>query len=124
MALSIAEINHETNSEDSEYVKLYVTADNINLGNYGIYDTTFNNDGKVSNTNVHLYRFPKKDVIKGDIIYIYTGKNTQDKLEDDKHELGVNSTYNFFQNYERKIWNKDRDKATVIFIVNDGTKQV
>ena len=125
MALKIISIKNDTEDIVEEHVTIKATEDIPDLSVYAIYDMTFSNDGTISNKNVHLFRFPKMEIKKGNIVYLYTGKNTTNRpvfIED--KEKPENNKYRLYQNYDRKIWNKDHDKATLVKIINEYKKDV
>jgi len=82
------------------------------IGYYLTFDTTYTEDGKVSNLVRHPYWFPDKDVRAGDTVVLYTkdGKQSQ-KTNDD----GSTSHF-FYRRLARTIWNKTGDCAVILEI--------
>jgi len=104
--------------EENEYLLLSVNKD-CNLGKFLIYDTTYDQDGNVSNKLPHLYRFPAM-IIKKDntpLIRLYTCRNytTQEWLS----PQGINTLILSWR-LQETIWNKEGDKANLIEISNES----
>lgn len=110
MALKILEIQGK-GDKDSEYVKLEVI-DDCYLANYVLFDTTYRTSDKVSNKQRHVYLLPYKDVKKGDTIYLYTRKGSD---ESTKYEY-ISNTHKLFWNLNQAVWNDGGDKAILIRI--------
>lgn len=92
MSLKILSIKKHGDAKN-EYVMLRATAD-INLFDYAIIDTTFNN-GKTSNVMRHYFRFPKLLVKQNECIALNTGKGSYSKgltnLDNVLHQIYWNS---------------------------------
>jgi hypothetical protein len=84
------------------------------IGMYLLSDTTYRDNGKISNELRHIYWFPDQNVEKGDWIHLFTknGKNTSSKNEYNT------TTYSYYWNLGRTIWNKGGD-AAVLFRIGD-----
>ena len=104
--------------EENEYLLMSVNKD-CNLGKFLVYDTTYDQDGNVSNKLPHLYRFPAKDIKKERIplIRLYTCKNyaTQEWV----NPRGVNNLILSWR-LQETIWNKEGDRANLIEISNES----
>lgn len=104
--------------EDNEYIRLRVN-ENCNLNKFLIYDTTFDQEGNVSNKLPHVFRFPNIQVSSADtpLIRLYTKRNyqTQKWVAPDK----INNLILSWRLNET-IWNKDGDKATLVEICNES----
>lgn len=104
--------------EENEYLLLSVNKD-CNLGKFLVYDTTYDQDGNVSNKLPHLYRFPdmviKKDRIP--LVRLYTCRNytTQEWV----NPIGVNNLILSWR-LQETIWNKEGDRANLIEISNES----
>ncbi len=72
MSLKIITLNKE-GDKDKEYILLKATQ-NVNIGSYAIVDRTFDINGNLSNVHKHFYRFPSKEVKKGEFVSLRTGK--------------------------------------------------
>jgi hypothetical protein len=96
---------------DNERIVLKVLKDD-DIGYYIIFDTTFLEDGYVSNKVQHSYWFPDKQVRAGDLVVLYT-RNGRTK---EKQNKSGNTTHFFFQRLEKTIWNKGGDCAVLVKI--------
>ena len=72
--------NVADNATDEERVVLYVLAD-CNLNDYLLFDSTYDEEGKISNKHRHLFVFPDQQVKKGDYIRIYTKEGNNEFLK-------------------------------------------
>lgn len=100
-----------------EYILLKVNCD-CNLSKFVIYDTTYDDDGNVSNKLPHFYRFPKY-VVKADktpLIRLYSSMNY--KIQEWVDPKGVNNLILSWRLNET-IWNKEGDKATLVEISDE-----
>ena len=77
MNLKIVSV-HEKGKANDEYVLLEVLAD-CNLSYYGVADTTYTADGKISNKLRHFYWFSPKDVKIGQLVVLRTGTGKNDQ---------------------------------------------
>jgi hypothetical protein len=71
MKLKIRRIDDNGNL-DGERVIIDVKEDGANLSSYILLDTTYFDDGNVSNKHRHSYWFPNQPTEKGDVICVYT----------------------------------------------------
>jgi hypothetical protein len=114
MKVNISSVNNKGNYEQ-EYVTLKV-AEACDIGYYLLSDSTYTDEGKLSNKIRHIYWFPDKPVGKGDFVFLYTrGKRPGDKAEW-KNKEGT-TTHAFYWNLKAAVWNDDGDYA-VLFEVN------
>lgn len=111
MNLKIVSI-HEQGSADKEYVLLEVTG-HCDLVYYGVADTTYKSDDKISNKLRHFFWFPSTAVKKGDQVVLRTGAGTNDNYTTNS---GV-KRHRFFWGLESAVWNNDGD-AAVLFAIN------
>ena len=81
-----------------------------NLNKYIVLDTTYDEDGTVSNKHRHVYIMPDIIVEEGDFIWLYTC--------DGKYHTHNNSsktiTHNIYWGLDVHVWNNDGDKAYLI----------
>ena len=103
---------------DKERIKLQAL-DNIEIGNYCLADSTYTDDGKVSNKLRHFLWIPDKKVAKGDYIVIYT-KAGQSKDEKNNQT----TTHTFFWGLKETVWNKSGDVAILLHIDEWAHKKV
>lgn len=94
---------------EREVVWIKVVQDVSDLTYYMVCDTTYTDDNHISNELRHVYWFPKKAVQAEDWIALRTkeGKNGAAK-----NNSGT-STYTFYWNLSRTIWNKSGDAAVL-----------
>lgn len=104
---------------DKEYILLIATAD-VNINNFAIVDKTFNPNGTVSNVHKHYYRFPSKDVKKGEYVSLRTGVGKDNEGTIDKVKV-----HRFFWGSKAAFWNdKNTEKAELLKVSTVETKTV
>lgn len=101
---------------DRERVLLKVLS-NEDLKNYVIMDSTFNSEGDISNTGRHAFKFPMKEVKKGDYICLFTKKMDTTSKSEFANSIG-SITHCFFWNREASVWNKNNDNCYLLYIVD------
>lgn len=79
---------------------------------YLTFDSTYTEDGQVSNLVRHPYWFPDKRVKAGDLIVLYTKTGAKSQT---KNKNGSTSHF-FYRGLERTIWNKSGDCAVLLEI--------
>jgi hypothetical protein len=108
MKLEIISV-HNHGDYDKEYVRLQARED-CDVGRYLLADTTYTNDGKVSNKLRHTYWFPDKNIKKGDLVCVWT-------------KPGANATtststgtpiHHFYWNLQTAVWNDEGDCAALL----------
>ncbi|WP_283686162.1 hypothetical protein [Dysgonomonas sp. Marseille-Q5470] len=113
MRLSVSKIA-DKDDEGKEQLIIEVLED-CNLFDYMVLDTTYNNDGSVSNLLRHCYLFPDYEVKKGEVVRLYStkGKNNKGQFTNSK------KTYHtFYWGLDKSIWNNEKDKALLMKIAN------
>jgi len=88
------------------------------IGSYLTFDTTYTEDGSVSNLVRHPYWFPDKEVEAGDLVVVYT-KTGKSSVKNNKD--GSRSHF-FYRGMDRTIWNKEKDCAIVLEISSWASK--
>ena len=81
-----------------------------NLNEYIVLDTTYDENGIVSNKHRHVFIMPNINVNEGDFIWLYT-------CEGKYHTHSNNSktiTHNLYWGLDIHVWNNDGDKAYLI----------
>lgn len=96
---------------DKEVVWLDVT-DDADVGNYALCDSTYVDEGKVSNRLRHFFWFPDRRVKKGDWVKLYTKAGTYDT---GANKRGT-TTHSFYWGLKETVWNKDGDCALLFRI--------
>ena len=81
-----------------------------NLNEYIVLDTTFDEEGIVSNKHCHVYIMPDINVNEGDFIWLYTKKGTYHTHNNDSKTI----THNIYWGLDIHVWNNDGDKAYLI----------
>lgn len=110
MKLKITSIN-EKGDASKEYVSIEVLED-CNLDHFGVADTTYTSDDKISNKLRHFYWFPPTKVIAGERVVLRTGTGTND---DYKNSAGK-KVHRFFWGLKSSVWNDDGDAAVLFQI--------
>lgn len=102
---------------DKERLVLQVLRDD-DIGYYVVFDTTFTEDGKISNKVRHSYWFPDKKVRIGDLVILYTKPGTQSESQ---NEDGSTAHF-FYWGLDKTIWNKEGDCAVLLEARNWSAK--
>jgi hypothetical protein len=102
---------HGQGDFDEEYVSLQVLED-CDIGHYVIADSTYFDNGKISNKVRHTYWFPDKQVKKDDIVTLWTkpGTNTTGTSKSGK------PLHRFFWDLKEAVWNDEGDCAVLLEI--------
>lgn len=105
------EIQHvkDAGNLNKERIVLKVTASD-DIGRYILFDTTYYDNGTVSNEIRHSLWFPNKEVNSGDLVIAYT-KNGKDSQTENSN--GTVSHF-FYMGIGSTIWNKSGDGAVLI----------
>lgn len=98
-------------THESERVELKVLED-CNLHFYQIADTSYTEEGKISNKLRHFYWFPNQDVKSGDKIILYTKRGAKSTSP----LAGGKVKYTLYWGLDSFVWNNDGD-AAVLFEV-------
>lgn len=115
MKIKIENVLDKGNLE-RERVILKVVSDE-NIGNYVIMDSTFDQEGDVSNTGRHGYKFSSKEVKKGDFICLFTKNKDGSSKSEFKNTTG-STTHCFFWGRWATIWNKDSDCFYLMYLLD------
>ena len=104
---------HGQGDYQTEYVTLRVL-DDCDLGKYQLCDSTYTAENTVSNRLRHVYWFPDKQVVKGDLIALWTkpGKETTGKTRDG------HTIHHFYWDLKTAVWNNDGDAAVLQRLAN------
>ena len=81
-----------------------------NLNEYIVLDTTYDEDGIVSNKHRHVYIMPDINVNEGDFIWLYTKNGTYHT----HNNVSKTITHNIYWGLDIHVWNNDGDKAYLI----------
>lgn len=117
MSLKIVKI-HNHGQQESEYVELAVVED-CDLTYFIVADTTYSSDKKlVSNKLRHMHWFLAKDVKKGDLVFLCTGKG----ISSSKANASGTTTHVVFWGLDAPVWNDDGDAAMLFTLKTWTTK--
>lgn len=81
-----------------------------NLNEYIVLDTTYDEDGIVSNKHRHVFVMPDIEVNGGDFIWLYTHHGDYHTHNNKSQTI----THNIYWNLDINVWNNDGDKAYLI----------
>lgn len=81
-----------------------------NLNEYIVLDTTYDEEGIVSNKNRHVYVMPDINVNEGDFIWLYTHEGSYHTHKNDSNTI----THNIYWGLDIYVWNNNGDKAYII----------
>lgn len=98
---------------NDERIVLDVISD-TDIGEFIVLDTTYTNQGKVSNKVRHPYWFPDKKAKEGDVVVLYTKKGTNTS----KVNPNGASSHFFYWGLENNVWNNDGDCALLLHVDN------
>ncbi len=84
--------------------------ENTDIGEYLVLDTTYLQNGNVSNKARHVHWFLDQEVKKGDLIVLYTKPGTS-SIE--KKSDGT-TIYFYYWGLNNSAWNNDKDCAVLI----------
>ena len=93
---------------------------NCNMNEYVVFDTTFDENGVVSNKHRHLYVFPQIDVKVNDTVVLYTRRGTYSTIYNDN---GTTSHF-FYWNLDIHVWNNEGDTAYLLHYDGVDMKRV
>lgn len=90
------------------------------LGRFAVIDTTYDDEGKVSNKNRHVYLFNTQAVKKGDIVVLYSKKGEDDSTKNNNGSI----SYFYFWGLDSTVWNNEGDVALLLHIDDFERKTV
>lgn len=99
-------------SLDQEKVVIEALED-CNLGRYILFDTTYDENGIISNKHRHLFVFSNLDILKDDFVVLYTRQKREGDFDHFRNKRG-STTYNIFWDLGEQIWNNAGDKAYLV----------
>lgn len=108
MNLRIHSVENKGNL-DKECVWIDVTESVADLSYYLICDSTYTENGKISNELRHTYWFPTRSVEKGDWIKLMTKAGKNSKSSNDRRT----TTHTLYWGLGRTVWNTDGDCAVL-----------
>lgn len=110
MDLTITSV-HGHGDASKEYVMLRVDRD-CDLGDYILADTTYVGPNQVSNELRHMFWFPSKQVVAGDVVVLRTGtgRHVEEAQKDGS------TKHRFYWELGSAVWNDTGDTAILIKI--------
>lgn len=99
-------------NENLQTERVVLTAQNAcNLNSFVLFDSTYDEEGNVTNKERHLMVFPSINLKRGDRVILYTrvGRNV---IPPANPLVPVN--YTIFWGLDHKIWNTAGDKAYLL----------
>jgi hypothetical protein len=105
------EIRHvkDAGNLNKERIVLKVTASD-DIGRYILFDTTYYDNGTISNEIRHSLWFPNKEVNSGDLVIAYTKSGTDSQTENSNGTV----SHFFYMGLGSTIWNQSGDGAVLI----------
>ncbi len=110
MKLKIISV-HNHGDFDKEYALLRAEED-CDVGHFILADSTYLENGKVSNKVRHTYWFPDKAINKGDLVSLWTRSGENITTETD---TGT-PLHRFYWNLKSAVWNDNGDCAVLLDI--------
>lgn len=112
MQMKIVSIhNHGNSSKERVWLKVLEDCD---LTYYAVADSTYTEDGGLSNKLRHFFWFPNHGVSKGDFVSLRTGKGTDKTFVNDNND----TVHRFHCGLDTSVWNDDGDIAVLIHTIN------
>ena len=96
---------------NDERIVIDITFD-TDIGEYLVLDTTYTNQGSISNKVRHPFWFPDQKVKTGDVVVLYTRKGTKSSIKN----ANGSTSYFFFWGLDSNVWNNDGDCAIILHI--------
>ena len=86
-----------------------------NLKGYMVVDNTYDDNGRVSNVNRHVFIFPDCEVTAGNIVRLYTGKG-RNRIFDANYGRDIVTYYNFYWGFDEEttVWNLNGDMPYLV----------
>jgi hypothetical protein len=109
----------ENGNISSERIVLQANS-RLDVGQFILCDTTYNQDESISNLLRHTFWFPDKIVEDGDFVALYTKSGINTEV---KNKSGT-TTHVFYWGLEKTIWNRSGDGAVLIEINDWQAKNV
>lgn len=96
---------------EDERIVIDVTEDSKSKDNYILFDTTYDNQGNVSNKHRHSFFFHTDSSLKrGEVILIYTKKGKDHLAKSSKQT----KMYVLHWGLDTCVWNNDKDNAFLV----------
>ena len=101
-----------SDSLDAERIVIEIMED-CNMDQFLVFDTTYDNNGRVSNLHRHVFLFKSLQVKKGDFVSLFT-RTKGDNDEESFTNKRETKTYQLFWGLDQQIWNRDSDIAYLL----------
>lgn len=107
--LKLVEVRDPGTSNERVFIR---ALQDVDLGDYIVTDTTYRQNGTVSNKARHVYEFARKIVKAGEYVALHSAAGTYkvDKTNDSGIPL-----HRFYWGLNYRIWNKDGDTAWLLY---------
>lgn len=116
MGIHIVRVREKGNLDEE---RLVLRADkDTNTSGLVVMDATFNEEGDVSNKGRHAYRFPPKEIDKGDFVVLYTRSKPENGKDHSVGDDGKTKTHFFYWDRDATVWNQDGDHCTLMRVVD------
>lgn len=102
---------HNHGDFDKEYVLMRALED-CDVGRFILADSTYTEDGNISNKVRHTFWFPDKKIKKGELVSVWTRSG---KMTEATSESGT-PIHRFYWGLETAVWNDDGDCAVLLDI--------
>lgn len=97
---------------EDERIVIDVVADSKEQENYILFDTTYDDKGKVSNKHRHPFFFKTSQLKKDEVILIYTKKGED---HPGKSSKGTRMDV-LYWGLDTCVWNNDKDNALLVHV--------
>lgn len=96
--------------EDERVV--FEALEDCNLWPYILFDSTYDNEGNLSNVHRHSYIFKNRNISHGDFVVLYTGKGDEEHFKNKRGTMTHVYYWGFDMPYS--LWNKEGDRALLV----------
>ena len=107
MDLQLINISDRDNDDERLIIKVIRKC---NLNEYIVIDTTFDEEGIVSNKHRHVYIMPDIDVEEGDFVWLFSKEGVYQTHKNTSHTI----THKLYWGLGVKVWNNEGDTAYLI----------
>lgn len=114
MDLRFSRIEDSTDFK-KEYI-VFIAKNDIDLGEYMIFDNSYNEDGSISNKHRHTFIFPDIRIKKNDFVRLYTREGNNRNFKNSSKNYRNSIIYEFFWDLDVCVWNEKADGVGIIKI--------
>ena len=109
MAMDLKLIKIRDVKTDNERVVLKALA-KCNLNEYVLFDSSYDENGIISNKHRHLFLFPNLVIEAGDFVWLYTKSGTYGTHSNVSNTI----THKLYWGIKNHVWNNEGDKAYLL----------